>query len=175
MALFSRAARTIATRVAAPAYHTAIAASRPAPFVAGVKSFSTTSFRQSNASINLISTDEAPAAIGPYSQACEANGTVYVSGALGLNPETMEFPSDDVEEQTEQTMKNLQAVVEASGSNMSRVLKTTVLLADMDDFPKVNAIYAKYFGEHRPARACFAVRTLPKGARVEIDAIALQE
>lgn len=120
----------------------------------------------------VISTDKAPGAVGPYSQAIRAGNTLYVSGQVALVPGTKEFNSNEVEGQTEQVMKNMGAILEAAGASYKDVVKTTVLLADMADFPKVNAIYAKYFPENPPARACFAVKTLPLNALVEIEAIA---
>lgn len=121
----------------------------------------------------IVSTEAAPAALGPYSQAVKAGGTLYISGQLGLNPETMEFVGDSVADQTTQVMANLKAVLEAAGGSFDNVVKTTVLLADMGDFAAVNEVYAKSFeGMQPPARACFAVKTLPKNALVEIEAIA---
>lgn len=120
-------------------------------------------------------TDQAPKAIGPYSQAVEPRGfgrPVFLSGQIGLNPETGELVSDDVEAQAVQVLKNLEAVLVATRLTLQDVLKTTVLLADMNDFAKVNAVYAQVFGDHKPARATFAAAGLPKGAKVEIDAIA---
>jgi reactive intermediate/imine deaminase len=120
----------------------------------------------------VINTDKAPGAVGPYSQAIRAGNTLYVSGQVALVPGTKEFNSDEVEGQTEQVMKNMGAILEAAGASYKDVVKTTVLLTDMADFPKVNAIYAKFFPENPPARACFAVKTLPLNAKVEIEAIA---
>eukprot|EP00239_Pterosperma_sp_CCMP1384_P002903 CAMPEP_0197847478 /NCGR_PEP_ID=MMETSP1438-20131217/6335_1 /TAXON_ID=1461541 /ORGANISM="Pterosperma sp., Strain CCMP1384" /LENGTH=179 /DNA_ID=CAMNT_0043459413 /DNA_START=85 /DNA_END=624 /DNA_ORIENTATION=+ len=125
------------------------------------------------ASREVVSSDNAPAALGPYSQAIKANGTVYVSGCLGLIPETMKFVDDTIEGQTEQCMKNMGAVLEAAGCTHADVVKTTVLLADIGDFANANAIYAKYFPESPPARSCFAVKTLPLNALIEIEAIAV--
>merc|ERR1712228_215064 len=121
-----------------------------------------------------MGTKDAPAAIGPYVQARVHNGAVmFVSGQLGLDPQTMEFTSeDDVAEQTRQAMDNMGAILEEGGSSFDQVLKTTVLLQSMDDFPVVNEVYAKYFAGTKPARACFACKTLPKNALVEIEAIA---
>jgi 2-iminobutanoate/2-iminopropanoate deaminase len=120
--------------------------------------------------MNFTNTDRAPQAIGPYSQAVVINGMVYTSGQIALTPEG-EFLDIDVQGQCEQVLKNLKEVLEASGSSMDRVIKTTVFLADMDDFVKVNEIYAKHFGEHKPSRSAVAVKTLPKNAKVEIEAI----
>jgi 2-iminobutanoate/2-iminopropanoate deaminase len=120
-----------------------------------------------------IQTDDAPAAIGPYSQAVVHAGVVYCSGQVALDPKTMEMVGgDDVQAQCRQVLKNLAAVLAAAGSGFDRVLKCGVFLASMDDFAKVNEVYAEAFGESRPARAAVAVRTLPKNALVEIDAIA---
>jgi len=122
--------------------------------------------------MKFISTKEAPEAIGPYSQAIEANGLIYTSGQIGLDEKGVMI-ADDVENQTHQVMKNLFYVLETAGAHFNDVIKTTIFLADMDDFDKVNSIYAHYFGTHRPARSTVAVRTLPKNALVEIDCIAL--
>ncbi len=122
--------------------------------------------------MKFISTEEAPAAIGPYSQAVEANGFIYTSGQIALTPEGV-MAADDVENQTHQVMKNLFYVLEAAGAHFNDVIKTTIFLADMNDFVKVNAIYAHYFGTHKPVRSTVAVKTLPKNALVEIDCIAL--
>ena len=122
--------------------------------------------------MKFISTKEAPEAIGPYSQAVEVNGFIYTSGQIALFPDgTME--TDNVEHQTHQVMKNLFYVLEAAGSHFNDVIKTTIFLADMKDFDKVNKIYAHYFGSHKPVRSTVAVKTLPKNALVEIDCIAL--
>lgn len=121
-----------------------------------------------------ISTDKAPGAVGPYSQAVKTGNMLFVSGQVGLIPGTKDFAGgDDVEAQTEQVMQNMGAILKAGGSSFPNVIKTTVLLADMGDFQKVNAIYGKFFPENPPARACFAVKTLPLNARVEIEAIAV--
>lgn len=120
-----------------------------------------------------MSTDKAPGAVGPYSQAIKANGMVYVSGQVGLVPGTKDFAGDDVESQTTQVMENMGAILTEAGSSFTKVIKTTILLADMDDFAKVNAVYGKYFPSEPPARATFAVKGLPLGAKVEIEATAL--
>lgn len=122
--------------------------------------------------MKFISTQEAPAAIGPYSQAVKVNGFIYTSGQIGLTPEGV-MTADDVENQTHQVMKNLFYVLEAAGAHFNDVIKTTIFLADMNDFEKVNTIYAHYFGSHKPVRSTVAVKTLPKNALVEIDCIAL--
>jgi len=122
--------------------------------------------------MKFIATKEAPQAIGPYSQAIEANGFVYTSGQIALMPDgSME--TRDVEHQTHQVMKNLFYVLEAAGAHFNDVIKTTIYLADMDDFNTVNNVYAHYFGTHKPARSTIAVKTLPKNALVEIECIAL--
>ena len=122
--------------------------------------------------LSAIQTDSAPAAIGPYSQAVVHAGIVYCSGQIALDPTTMEVVPGDVRAQTERVMQNLAAVLEAAGSDFGHVLRTTIFLTSMDDFAAVNEVYARRFGDHRPARACVAVRQLPKGVDVEIDCIA---
>ncbi len=122
--------------------------------------------------MKFIETEEAPKAIGPYSQAIVANGFIYTSGQIALMPDgTMEMRG--VEEQTHQVMKNLFYVLETGGAHFNDVIKTTVYLADMNDFEIVNKVYAHYFGTHKPARSTIAVKTLPKNALVEIECIAL--
>ncbi|HSI87853.1 MAG TPA: RidA family protein [Pyrinomonadaceae bacterium] len=120
-----------------------------------------------------VSTENAPGAIGPYSQAVKANGMVFCSGQIPIDPATGEFVSDDVAEQTEQVLKNLGAVLEAAGSSFDHVVKTTVFLADMGDFAAMNEVYGRYFSDNKPARATVQAAGLPKNARVEIDCIAL--
>ncbi len=124
--------------------------------------------------MDIISTDQAPKAIGPYSQAILVGNVIYTAGQVALDPGTMQIVGRDVAEQTERVLKNLTAVLEQAGSSLQHVVKTTVFLADMADFPAMNEVYARHFGDHRPARSTVAVRTLPKDARVEIDAIALR-
>lgn len=119
-----------------------------------------------------IATEKAPGAIGPYSQAVEAGGLVFVSGQLPLDPATGAFAGQDVRAQTRQSLTNIAAILEAAGLSMDEVVKTTVLLADMNDFAPMNEVYAEFFTGVCPARAAFAVKDLPKGARVEIEAIA---
>jgi len=124
--------------------------------------------------MKLVQTSKAPSAIGPYSQAVVANGIVYTSGQIALTPEGGdELLSEDVIVQAVRVMKNLEAVLLEAGSSLDNVLKTTIFLASMDDFSLVNEIYEEAFGAHKPARATVAVKTLPKNALVEIDAIAL--
>ncbi|WP_310440830.1 RidA family protein [Sulfuricurvum sp.] len=119
-----------------------------------------------------VQTPNAPAAIGPYSQAMLAGGMVFTSGQIALTP-AGEMVDGDVSAQCIQVISNLKAVLEAAGSSFDKVIKTTIFLADMDDFAAVNAIYGDTFGNHKPARSTVAVKTLPKNALVEIDAIAL--
>ncbi|XP_064383486.1 2-iminobutanoate/2-iminopropanoate deaminase-like [Halichondria panicea] len=121
----------------------------------------------------IISTPNAPAAIGPYSQAVLVNTTLYLSGQIGLDPKTGVFVSDNVDDQARQSLINLGAVLEAAGTSFDKVVKTTVLFADLNDFESVNAIYATYFKDKQPARAAFQATKLPKGAKVEIEAVAV--
>ncbi|XP_021758922.1 reactive Intermediate Deaminase A, chloroplastic-like [Chenopodium quinoa] len=120
----------------------------------------------------VVQTDKAPAALGPYSQAIKANNMLFVSGVLGLVPETGKFVSENVEEQTEQVLKNMGEILKASGASYSSVVKTTIMLADLKDFKKVNEIYAKYFSSVPPARSTYQVAALPLDARIEIECIA---
>ena len=120
-----------------------------------------------------VQTDNAPAAIGPYSQAIKANGFVFVSGQVGFDPKTGEFVPGGVAEQTEQVLKNVSAVLEAAGSSLDQVVKTTVFLADMKEFSAMNEVYAKFFSGPPPARATVAAAGLPRDARVEIEVVAL--
>ena len=120
-----------------------------------------------------VQTESAPAAIGPYSQAIRANGFVYVSGQIPIDPQTGEFVAGGVREQTEQVLKNLSAVLKAAGSGLEHVVKTTVFLADMKEFAAMNEVYAKFFTSEPPARATVAAAGLPRDARVEIEAVAL--
>ena len=120
-----------------------------------------------------VQTDQAPAAIGPYSQAIRAGGFVFVSGQIPIDPATGEFVSGGVAEQTRQVFKNLSAVLEAAGSSLDKIVKTTVFLQDMKDFGQMNEVYATFFSEAPPARATVAAAGLPRDARVEIEAVAL--
>lgn len=122
---------------------------------------------------NIVHTNKAPRAIGPYSQAVCTENMVFTAGQIGLDPESMDIVSGGVEAETRQVLDNLKQVLEAANSGMNYVVKTTVFLRDMADFPKMNAIYAEYFHENPPARSTVAVATLPKGVAVEIEAIAL--
>ena len=122
--------------------------------------------------IKNINTTEAPAAIGPYSQAIVAGNFLYTSGQIPIDPETSQMVDGDISVQTERVMKNLAAVLKAAGTDFENAIKTTCFLADMADFAAFNAVYEKYFVS-RPARSCVAVRTLPKGALVEVEVVAL--
>lgn len=118
-----------------------------------------------------ISTNKAPAAIGPYSQAVISGGIIYTSGQIAINPDSGNVEAEGIVEQTEQVMKNLGAVLEAAGSSYTKAVKTTCFLADIGDFSAFNEVYAKYFTE-KPARSCVAVKDLPKGVLVEVEVIA---
>ena len=120
-----------------------------------------------------IKTDSAPAAIGPYSQAIKANGFVFVSGQIPIDPQTGEFVEGGITEQTARVLKNLTAVLEAAGSSLEQVVKTTVFLADMKEFSSMNEVYAEFFPSPPPARSTVAAAGLPRNARVEIEAVAL--
>ena len=119
-----------------------------------------------------IYTPNAPAAIGPYSQAVQAGNMLFVSGQIPIDPATGAFAGEDITAQTHQSLTNVKNILEAAGYRLNVVVKTTVLLADIADFAAMNAVYAEYFSENKPARACFAVKDLPRGALVEIEAIA---
>ena len=121
----------------------------------------------------IIATENAPQAIGPYSQAVRAGNMVFVSGQIPLDPVTKEFVPGGIAEQTEQVLKNLKAVFAAAGVEMDQIVKTTVFLADMNDFTAMNEVYGKYFAENPPARATVQAARLPKDAKVEIEAIAV--
>src|SRR3982750_4357204 len=120
----------------------------------------------------VVSTEAAPGAIGPYSQAIKTNGLVFCSGQIPIDPTTGEFAADDVAGQTEQVLKNLDAVLAAAGSGLARVIKTTVFLADMNDFAAMNEVYSRFFSDNKPARATVQAARLPRDARVEIECIA---
>lgn len=122
----------------------------------------------------VISTSNAPAAIGPYSQAIETDGYVFTSGQIPINPATGEVEGKTIEEQTEQVMHNIGALLEASGLTFANVVKTTCFLANLNDFAAFNAVYAKYFPNEAPARSCFAVAGLPKGAKLEVETICVK-
>jgi 2-iminobutanoate/2-iminopropanoate deaminase len=119
-----------------------------------------------------IQTTQAPSAIGPYSQAIHIGEFLYTSGQIALNPENMEMMNGAIEEETEWVLKNLEAILKADGMSLAHVIKTTVYLTDLGEFARVNQVYENFFGETKPARACVQVAALPKGAKVEIDAIA---
>ena len=121
-----------------------------------------------------ISTTSAPAAIGPYSQAVEAGGTVYVSGQLPIDPDTGAFAEGGIKELTRQSLTNMKAILTEAGLDMGDVVKTTVFLADMADFAEMNEVYSQFFSAPFPARSAVAVKTLPKGARVEIECVAVR-
>lgn len=121
----------------------------------------------------IVSTTNAPGAIGPYSQAIKAGGMVFCSGQIPIDPATGEFVSDVVSEQTEQVLKNLSEVLNAAGSSLDGVVKTTVFLADMNDFAEMNDVYGRYFSANKPARATVQAARLPRDAKVEIECIAL--
>ncbi|HUL49544.1 MAG TPA: Rid family detoxifying hydrolase [Gemmatimonadales bacterium] len=122
--------------------------------------------------VGIVAAEGAPKAIGPYSQAVIYNGVVYTAGQLALDPRTNELLGKTTAEQTDQALKNLAAVLKAAGSGLPFVLKTTVYLLDIGDFPAMNEVYARHFGAHKPARATLQAAALPKGARVEIEAVA---
>lgn len=120
----------------------------------------------------IIQTELAPAAIGPYSQAIRIGDFLYTSGQIALDPKSGKFLSGEIKEETEQTLRNISAILQADGLELENVIKTTVYLSDLNDFVQMNKIYEKYFSENKPARACVQVAALPKGAKIEIDAIA---
>lgn len=121
----------------------------------------------------IINTESAPAAIGPYSQSVLAENILFISGQLPINPETGKFAGNDIKSQTEQSLKNIESILEKAGCTMDNVVKTTVLLNDMGNFAKMNEVYAKFFTKDYPARAAYEVAKLPKDALVEIEAIAV--
>ena len=123
--------------------------------------------------IDYVTTDDAPKAIGPYSQGIKANGFVYTSGQIPLDPATGELVGGPFEDQVHRVFRNLQAILTAAGTDFSRVIKATVYVTDLANFGTLNSIYASYFGDHKPARTTVEVPALPKGATVEIDLIAL--
>lgn len=122
----------------------------------------------------IIYTDKAPKAIGPYSQAVEHNGTLFVSGQVPVNPDTGKIVEGGIKEQTEQVMKNIEAILKEAGYTFSDVVKSTCLLSNMANFAAMNEIYAKYYPENPPARAAFAVKELPLGVLIEIETIAIK-
>jgi 2-iminobutanoate/2-iminopropanoate deaminase len=120
----------------------------------------------------VINTNQAPAAIGPYNQAIKVGNLVYTSGQIPINPATGNFVEGGIKEQTRQSLTNIKAILEETGLSMNNVVKTTVFLADMNDFADMNSVYAEFFSEPYPARSAVAVKTLPKGALVEIEVVA---
>ncbi|KAI0347880.1 YjgF-like protein [Trametopsis cervina] len=127
---------------------------------------------ETHSSLGLVSTTHAPAAVGPYTQAIKVGDLLFASGSIGLDPAVGKLVEGGVEAQAEQSLKNLKAVIEAGGSELGKIVKTTVFLANMDDFVAVNAIYTKFFGNHKPARSAVQVARLPLNALFEIEAIA---
>jgi 2-iminobutanoate/2-iminopropanoate deaminase len=125
--------------------------------------------------MQIIRTDKAPEAIGPYSQAVKCENLLFISGQIPINPETQEVIDGDIKEQTRQVMENIKAIVEEAGINMEHVVKTTIFLKNLDDFNTVNEVYGSYFKNHKPARATVEVSNLPKGVLIEIEAIACIE
>jgi 2-iminobutanoate/2-iminopropanoate deaminase len=125
------------------------------------------------ASFQQVQTDQAPAAIGPYSQAMIANGLVFTAGQIPLDPQSMQIVEGDVAVQTERVMTNIAAVLQAAGADLSTVVKTTVFLRDMNDFAAMNEVYGRHFGDHKPARSTVQVARLPRDVAVEIEAIAV--
>lgn len=121
----------------------------------------------------IINTESAPAAIGPYSQSVLAGNILFISGQLPIDPETGKFAGNNIKSQTEQSLKNIESILEKAGCTMDNVVKTTVLLNDMGDFAKMNEVYAKFFTKDYPARAAYEVAKLPKDALVEIEAVAV--
>ncbi|HYR08747.1 MAG TPA: RidA family protein [Longimicrobium sp.] len=130
-------------------------------------------FRQVRPTMQTVHTDNAPAAIGPYSQAIVANGFVFTAGQVPFDPATMQLVEGDIGVQTEQVMKNVAAILRQAGADMSTVVKTTVFLRDMNDFAGMNEVYARHFGDHKPARSTVQVARLPRDVAVEIEAIAV--
>jgi len=122
--------------------------------------------------INIVHSEQAPKAVGPYSQAVICNGVLYASGQIGLDSQTGKMIADDIEGQAAQVTRNLSAVLTEAGCSVGDILKVNIFLTDMSDFPRVNEIYAAWLGEHRPARATVAVAALPLGAKVEMDLLA---
>jgi 2-iminobutanoate/2-iminopropanoate deaminase len=122
--------------------------------------------------MKVISTTKAPAAIGPYSQAIKVGNLVYTSGQIPIDPQTGSIVEGSIKEQTRQSLTNVKAILEEAGLTMANVVKTTVFMADMDDFAEMNAVYAEFFSEPYPARSAVAVKTLPKGALIEIEVVA---
>ncbi len=123
--------------------------------------------------INFISTDKAPAAIGPYSQGTKAGNLIFTSGQLPIVPETGELIKDDIKKATKQSLSNVLSVVEAAGGKLTDIAKVVIFIKNMEDFPKINEVYEDFFKDHKPARSCVEVSRLPKDANIEIEAIAI--
>ncbi|MDD3656237.1 MAG: RidA family protein [Atribacterota bacterium] len=121
----------------------------------------------------IINTKKAPSAIGPYSQAIKFNNLVFVSGQIAINPDSNEFVNGNITSQTKQVIENIKAILEAAGSSLQNVLKVTIFITDMKDFDSINKIYSEYFNTSLPARVCVEVPNLPKGAKIEMEAIAI--
>jgi len=121
----------------------------------------------------VVNTDKAPAAIGPYSQAVKAGNFMFISGQIPINPSTGEVVSEDIKDQTEQCLKNLRSICESAGLTLNNVVKTTIFITNISEFAKVNEVYGGFFKENTPARACVEVSALPKGVKVEIEAIVM--
>ncbi|AEH51400.1 RidA family protein [Pseudothermotoga thermarum] len=124
--------------------------------------------------MKIVSTDQAPKAIGPYSQAVEVNGFVFVSGQIPIDPATGQLVDGDIKKQTERIFENIKAILKAAGCDLSNVVKATVFATDINDFSQINEVYSKYFDQHKPARSFVQVSALPKGAKVEIEVIAFK-
>ena len=124
--------------------------------------------------VQILHTDKAPAAVGPYSQATEVNGFIFTSGQIPLIPETGELVSEDIKKATARSLDNIKAILEKAGSSLEKVLKVNIFLDDINDFAAVNEVYAEYFNTHKPARSCVEVANLPKEALIEIEAIAVK-
>ncbi len=122
--------------------------------------------------MKIINTKNAPAAVGPYSQAIQADKTLYISGQLPFDPKTMKCVEGTIKEQALMSLTNIKNITEAAGGNINNIVKVTVLITNIDEFSKVNEVYAEFFGEHKPARVCYEVSRLPKGVDIEIEAIA---
>lgn len=123
--------------------------------------------------MEILHTDKAPAAVGPYSQAIKVNGMIFTSGQIPLDPATGELVTESIEKAAERSLENNKAILENAGSSLEKVVKVAIFLADINDFAKVNEVYARYFSEHKPARSCVQVAALPKAAPIEIEMIAL--
>ena len=126
-----------------------------------------------DASRTVVQTDKAPSAIGPYSQAVKTDSMVYVSGQLAFDPATGNLITDDIKTETRQAMNNLKTIIEAAGSSLEKVVKTTLFIKNMDDFPLVNEVYGEFFSDNYPARACVEVARLPRDANFEVEAVGL--